>query len=93
MKTPTGASHILAGRDSATLARAYHPKSLQLYYKFTIFYYPLNLPSSAMQKRQNLIDKSKKKINDNEIQHQKEPTIPSIQFFWNPDNNSNIFNL
>ena len=24
-----------------------------------------------------------KKINDNEIQHQKEPTIPSIQFFWN----------
>jgi len=28
MKTPTGASHILAGRDSATLARAYYPKSL-----------------------------------------------------------------
>ena len=67
MKTPTGASHILAGRDSATLARAYHPKSLQLYYKFTIFYYPLNLPSSAMQKRQNLIGRNiryKKRLNE-----------------------------
>ncbi|WP_448826446.1 hypothetical protein [Capnocytophaga bilenii] len=31
------------------------------------------------------------KFNDYEIKNQKKYPIPSIQFFWNPDNNNNIF--